>query len=49
MAGDVRKENLLRLSNVIARRQLVVSNATGFACQTLAVIAVDSYVGQFYL
>jgi len=38
MAGEVGKENLLLLSNVIAMRQLVVSTATGFACGTLAVM-----------
>ena len=38
MAGEVRKENLLLLSNVIAMRQLVSLNATGFACRTLATI-----------
>ena len=34
MAGEVVKENLLLLSNVSARQQLISLNATGFAFRT---------------
>jgi len=42
MAGEVRKENLLLLSNVIARRLWLFQTATGLACQTLCAIRQES-------